>query len=281
MSSIVGDSLVEIFSFLHPRNGRFILNCRLVCKDWNHEITTSKFIWSNFRFCISDIESVPKKFLPLLSYIEYKKVYDDQLLQLAKLHAFNLEKLCLNGDQITDKGLQSLSYLIKLHTLNIYKSKNLTHDGLRGISNLTTLRGLCLQCFNISDDGMKLLSKLTLLKKLQIGKCNKITDNGVKFLSNLTSLGELWLMHCAQITDTGLKTISKLTSMYTLMLTGCPQITDHGLESLTTLTLLHKLNLLYCSRITDKSLKLLSSNLALKRPGVKLRKLGSEFWIFE
>lgn len=296
MQIVVEDVLYVIFSFFEPKSVKFVLNCRLVCKDWNHIITHSPAIWSFFKVCITNVKAVPKYFFPLFSNIKWKNISDDDLefaklqkwTSLKKLKPFESDKLTDEGmktlsifsslqtlklfdcNEITASGFQSLSQLTSISALSIYQC-NLTNDGLRGVSNLTALRVLDLfresfETTNITDDGLKLLTKLVLLQKLDLSNCSEITDRGLEYISKLTELRELYL-DGTDITDNGLKTISQsFTSLQILSLAGCGFfVTDIGLKSLANLTSIHTLYLPCFHEITDNGLKSLSTLTSLRK----------------
>ena len=53
--SFVSDVFYEILSFI-TFDLKFILNCRLVCKQWNHMILNSSNLWNKVVVHVSDLK---------------------------------------------------------------------------------------------------------------------------------------------------------------------------------------------------------------------------------
>jgi len=72
--------------------------------------------------------------------------------------------------------------LKKLNALDLGYS-NITDEGLKHISGLTSLQNLYLYENQITDEGLKHLSSLTSLQKLSLS-VNRITDDGIKYIKS-------------------------------------------------------------------------------------------------
>lgn len=64
----IEDVFYEILSFITD-DFKFILNCRLVCKQWDNMILNSS-IWNNVEFFVSDLQKIPLRLKPCLTRIE-------------------------------------------------------------------------------------------------------------------------------------------------------------------------------------------------------------------
>ena len=169
----------------------------------------------------------------------------DQFLEFAKTSGSKLQNLNLHETlSVTNKQLKELvKYCPNLHQLFISSDK-ISNEGLQHLSPLTALQTLNLgECEQITDAGLAHLAPLTALQTLELGECELITDAGLAHLAPLTALQTLDLCGCKQFTDAGLAHLAPLTALQTLNLGGCEQITDAGLAHLAQLTALQTLNL--------------------------------------
>ena len=156
----------------------------------------------------------------------YKDLTDDNMKPLGGL--YQLQKLYIQGTQITDAGLVHLKNLKRLRVLWLENPK-ITDVGLEHIKGLKQLRELNLDGTAISDEG---LMQLTGLKNLQcLRLCStKITDAGLEQLKEMKQLNELVLFH-TQITDAGLEYLRGLDQLHDLTL-GETRVTDAGIKKL-------------------------------------------------
>ena len=80
-------------------------------------------------------------------------------------------------------------------------AKSITDQGLQALSSLESLQSLNLRgCYNITDQGLQALSSLASLQSLNLQRCRKITDQGLQALSSLANLQNLDLGSCENIT---------------------------------------------------------------------------------
>src|SRR5690606_580961 len=116
LNPFIEDVFYEFFSFI-TLDTKFILNCRLVCKQWNNMILKSSNLWSNVQVCVRDLKKLPQQFKPLLARIKCNhKITDNDLKHVSDF--IKLQHLNLRGcTEITDKGLQHLITLTSLQTL--------------------------------------------------------------------------------------------------------------------------------------------------------------------
>jgi hypothetical protein len=177
---------------------------------------------------------------------------DDEMKYFTNLTLLNLDY----NQIITNNGIKGLSNLTSL-----VLSENVSDNGIKGLTNLTLLNlgyneditNSGIKCLTkltslylslnkvIDDDGIKGLTNLT---KLNLGFNNVIKDNGIKGLTNLIELDLNWNR---KITDDGINGLINLTSLYL----GYDEIiTDNGIKSLTNLT-----ELLLNDNITDYGIK--------------------------
>jgi Leucine rich repeat/Leucine Rich repeat len=159
--------------------------------------------------------------------------------------------LHLENSPITD---QELIKLIDKHrkpitSIKLYNCQNITDKGLKYISKLTKLTELDLtMCKRATDKGIKHLSKLPRLTTLNLILCN-VTDASLKSLAKSQNLQSLNLRGC-HITDQGIKDLIPLKGLQSLNLRGS-SITDSGVKALIALKHLKKLDLSTCNAVTD------------------------------
>jgi Leucine-rich repeat (LRR) protein len=164
----------------------------------------------------------------------------------------NLKYLCLHGTNISRSGLESLSALKGLESLDL--SRLTASKGLRHIAGLTNLQELLAIDCQLYPEDMASISGLTKLRKLNLS-CNKditsedfnqlvkltdleeldlsmmlLGDKIEPFLSKLKKLKVLWLDHTA-ITDKTCKTLGSLSNIEELSLTATG-ISNEGMFSI-------------------------------------------------
>jgi len=101
-----------------------------------------------------------------------------------------------------------------------------------GISNLTSLRKLCIQnAYYLNNEELSYISNLIRLQSLSISCAYSLLH--LEFLCQMKSLNRLNISR-TRITDEGVETISKLTCLESLYLYRS-DITDIGIEKLTSL----------------------------------------------
>ncbi|MGV8947924.1 MAG: leucine-rich repeat domain-containing protein [Candidatus Paracaedibacter sp.] len=186
-----------------------------------------------------------KKYDPIMeeetgSDYEENKSINDHVIQILVQIFPNIEKLNLRNTQITDVGLSYLKEAKNLQSLNIrdceqhlsYKNDGITREGLKNLSQLTSLRWLNLSGMPITDETLKDLSNLKNLETL-IFRGGHITSTGFNHLLKLKNhLKRLSLAFC-QDGHTNEELLKFLQSMelIALDLTNT-KINDEGIEQL-------------------------------------------------
>jgi len=107
---------------------------------------------------------------------------------------------CINID---DDGIQHLSKLGSLYSLNLFACQNIgKRDGLISLVGLTNLTYLNLGFLeNLEDNALEVVSNLVRLKELNLSGCEKMTDFGINRLINLTNLKNLDMRHLRKISN--------------------------------------------------------------------------------
>ena len=110
----------------------------------------------------------------------------------------------LRLERCSDEALLVLRNLPCLTSLDLFHC-SITDEGLNKLSHMTSLTSLNLGiCYNITDAGLKELRHMSALASLDLSGCS-ITDAGLKELEHMISLTSLILDACYNITDVGLK----------------------------------------------------------------------------
>lgn len=89
-------------------------------------------------------------------------------------------------------------------------------------------------CNGIDDDGLAALSSgCKNLEKLNLSYCTEVTDAGMKYISRLKDLSDLELRGLVKITSTGLKSVAAgCLRLAELDLKHCQKIKDPGFWAL-------------------------------------------------
>ncbi|KAL3686923.1 hypothetical protein R1sor_013232 [Riccia sorocarpa] len=120
-------------------------------------------------------------------------------------------------------------------------------------------------CNRITDESLKAISQLRLLKTLYLQKCRLVTNSGVSFLANGStskSLRNLGLSECDQLTDGGVLSLQQITTLKLLSLKHCgPNIVNiGGIGGLAGASQLRYLNLAFLRNISDASVIAIARN---------------------
>ena len=242
--------------------------------------------------------------LTVLNLSLCKQITDRSLERIAQ-YLQNLEVLELGGcSSVTNTGLLLISWGLKrLKVLNLRSCRHVSDHGISHLCGLSPhaapgtleLEHLGLQdCQKLTDQSLKHISSgLVNLKSMNLSFCGNVTDSGIKFLSKMQSLRDLNLRSCDNVTDTGLGFLAEggsrlevldvsfcdnvedrglqllsqgLYSLRSLSLSAC-NVSDDGIEKLVNaLQEITMLNIGQCDRITDKGLSAI---------GMKLKNLKS------
>ncbi|MFO0918251.1 MAG: PQQ-binding-like beta-propeller repeat protein [Planctomycetaceae bacterium] len=156
----------------------------------------------------------------------------DEIARLPELRALNLKKTAFEAERITDHGIESLTRLQKLESLNLYANQ-LSDTGLALLPRFSRLRELDLSLMGWSDAGLASLGKITSLRELRVLFAEgfagpELTDAGMPQLLSLINLESLDLTG-AKLTDAGLAELARLPQLRQLRAIKT-RITPAGLE---------------------------------------------------
>jgi Leucine-rich repeat (LRR) protein len=112
----------------------------------------------------------------------------------------------LNETQVSDEGLKHLSGLTSLQKLWLQNTQ-ISDEGLKHLNSMSNLIWLYLDNTQVSDEGLKSLTSLANLSWLALND-TQISNEGLKHLSDLTNLEILELQN-TQVTDEGVKELQK------------------------------------------------------------------------
>lgn len=172
---------------------------------------------------------------------------------LASLSALpNLERLT-TPLELSDRGMAEIAKMASLRVLNVARDE-LTDQGLKLIGRLTALESLDL-CGNptLTDAGLEELTNLRALRYMCLGRECAFTDQAMDTLAALPALKTLWL-DTGHITDDGLRRLAQSRSVERLCIPCLSQISDRGLAHLRDMPQLTGLDIAYLTRLTDASL---------------------------
>jgi Leucine-rich repeat (LRR) protein len=133
--------------------------------------------------------------------------------ELGKLSELQFLSLWLNPDHADESALTEIGRLTKLKTLQLFghgriRSSLMLTEIVPKLSNLVSLR---LEGFEVTDDGLEMISKhFPLLTSLHLTNCKLVTDKGLEALTKLTRLTDLHLGECHRITGTGPGSLTRL-----------------------------------------------------------------------
>jgi hypothetical protein len=138
---------------------------------------------------------------------------DEDLKPLQDLH--QVKNLLLNGNPITDKGLEQLAGLTNLHELSLSDDRAVTDRGVEHLKGLTGLRLLSLDGTQVTDDGLAHLKGLTELRTLKL-YATQVKGPGLAHLQGLPKLESLYLAPAVlgAATPDVLKGLSHLQEIY-------------------------------------------------------------------
>lgn len=205
--------------------------------------------------------------LEILPTFEHRYLY--------KLQEFkNLEILIASRSSFDDKGLEAISKIPNLEVLVLSGNENITDEGLKSLSRLSKLRFLNLDKTNISNTGLSYLLQNKALATLTVVKCKRVGDPGMQFLKQLPALKRLNVGETS-ITDAGVEQIIDSGKIEHLSVANC-LITDRGLDSIMQCSSIKKLFLDNCKRISIAGIKKVSAMPNLKRLCLKGTKVNDD-----
>lgn len=124
----------------------------------------------------------------------------------------------------------------------VLADSRVTHRGLESLSALKSLQSLDLSRTSLNNQAMDALVKLSRLKELLLNGCSWLTDKHLASLGALKNLERLELSSSA-MTPAGLAQLSQLPALQELTVSQCVAIDDEAVEHLARLTQLKKLTL--------------------------------------
>ena len=136
------------------------------------------------------------------------------------------------ANRVGDDGLKEISQVTSLRRLNICSryGNPYTDAGVAQLAGLANLEALDLSASQTTDAGLAQLANLTKMRELNLAE-TKITDAGLAHLEGMADLRTLNL-HGTATTDKGLTTLAGLKNLKTL--TVGREVTEEGLKSLRT-----------------------------------------------
>ncbi|MCY1054925.1 COR domain-containing protein [Nannocystis sp. SCPEA4] len=144
----------------------------------------------------------------------------------------SLRRLALVNLEIDSEGLRALSELSSLTSLEL-DGNRIGNDGARVLARLTRLTALSLNRNRIGDDGARALAGLKNLTSLELNG-NKVGAEGIRALSKLSELRELELMSNG-IGVEGARALARLKRLTKLNLSD-NRVGDEGARALARLT---------------------------------------------
>lgn len=220
--------------------------------------------------------------LESLELYGYEDITDEELKNLSTLK--NLNSLYLSRcTKITRDGLNTLTEAYGQKLQNLAIDIPIKDDFLQKLADdCPNLISLSIRTNKVTDEGMKILPSFTRLKTLQLsdlwirsteGGANNITDIGLKEISKIQGLESLSLIGFHLITDEGLAPLSELNCLESLCITNLEGITDEGLARIADIPRLKDLEICSCNKLTSEgliNLKLLASLRSLYLARLKL-----------
>lgn len=204
-------------------------------------------------------------------------VTDEHMPELAGLPL--LEHLSIGSTRITDVGLEALTALKRLRSLDVSDCAIRGHslDGMssslerldlrdngdisdRTLENISTrlksLESLALSGCPVSDAGVALLRSLPNLHVLRLAHC-PVTDSLAILVPEFRALREIELDYTS-VGDGFLAAVGQ-SSLVTVSLRACAGISDSGLEALSKSRRIERLDLGGCNGISDRGVAQLAN----------------------
>jgi Leucine-rich repeat (LRR) protein len=153
--------------------------------------------------------------------------FDDKRLEfLAKLSS--LERLNLDGTDVSDLGLPTIAKLTGLRDLSL-NFTSISDRGLSALGPLQKVRRLMLAGTQITGAAFSRLAGWTELRELDLTSA-PVTNEAMPHIGKMTNLERLLLSY-SDVTDEGLEPIAKLTNLAVLDLHGV-DVKDPGMVHL-------------------------------------------------
>jgi hypothetical protein len=138
------------------------------------------------------------------------------------------------GPGATDAGLGALGRNCRsLNQLFIDGGENITDEGLKSVTTITTLHGFAISgAHRLTDEGFLALRALPNLWHFRFHSARLVTDDGLAPLLEGLSLGDLQFPAAAALSDRSLFALAKSERLYSLDFAAATGVTDEGLKSL-------------------------------------------------
>eukprot|EP01098_Paradermamoeba_levis_P010772 TRINITY_DN453_c0_g3_i2.p1 TRINITY_DN453_c0_g3~~TRINITY_DN453_c0_g3_i2.p1 ORF type:complete len:352 (-),score=69.08 TRINITY_DN453_c0_g3_i2:31-1020(-) len=178
---------------------------------------------------------------------------DESCAVLSSSFSSQLKQLYVSGNSFTDKGLEKICKSLKLEVLDVSRCRSLSSNGLKFISNLSSLTSL-------DASSTDLCSSESNLQKLMKG-CGKLTELSIaetkistkilkKLIQHMEGLQSLNIGFCT-LNDSILEAVIKsIPTLKRLNLSGCSGMSDGALAKFLqhlNETELEELDLSWCS----------------------------------
>ncbi len=236
------------------------------------------------------MESTLEKEKTCLSLTPHGLIVTDANVSLMAPHLAKytqLRALSLRGSQLLSRGARHLSVLTQLVSLDLAKCSQIGNDEIRELKRLTNLQELILErtpkvhldalqfpnltslsyfiCRDaLTDEGLRLVCRISTLKRLILGNCERVTNNGLKHITALKSLETLSMNSLVSVEDKGLEAVFSLPRIKHLTLRRCHRASDNCFKALPHKTL-RTLELTVFSRLTTRGVRKISQAKELRR----------------
>ena len=138
---------------------------------------------------------------------------------------------------VSDEGISSLANNCKnLTEIDLTNSFKLTSNALKEFQNFKSLAKLKLNKCAIDDSSLKNLANLQL-QHLNLTECEKISNQGIKFLSSIISLTKLNLSKNPLLTGDALQSLANLKNLIYLDFSGIKNVQDASLKHISLLSI--------------------------------------------
>lgn len=170
-----------------------------------------------------------------------------------------LERLYLDGADMTDVGMEYLSHCSELKTFSLSFGENITDEGICHITHWKGLEELRMRkCINVSAEALEqVFSEAGCFSKLQsldLSECLQLNDSSlIRITKTCKRLQHFTICWCWNLTDPGVSSIlENCPDLVTLDLTGLDKIKGDNLADIPDkLPHLTMLDLRQCNQIHD------------------------------
>lgn len=248
-----------------------------------HALRQSRAAWRSIRLLNADDVKLAKlvataslttvRELKILFGPAAKKITEQGFAQLASFTCLERLVVCSLENRFP---LHTLLPLKSLKVLKLTRCAVANSElGLLAQLNLEHLR--IKMGFNLSLRGMKRLSEVTSLTRLELSQ--RITDSSLQHLGALVNLRSFSSEWSTNITDSGLVHLAAVKNLHALNLCYAPQVTEAGLAHLAALSNLQHLRVEDAAITTTKPLTKLSSLTSLSLAGCRAITRSGFSWL--